>query len=349
MNGGSEGCDLAKLWSGWVPLHGLPPQPQARPSHTTLMGALDAYLDAGAVGWGHNSSASHPPPAPSTVPIIPPLFLRSTWATRSSFIRWRNAGAWWPLQRPTSGEEVRRDHGWPPLTNLPFHSLCRYSFRFGRSDIALAAFREARSVGVVPGRRLVEGMMRGTGTQPLVGLELLQEACTAAPELRALAPRLLALLLGALREARRSKVVAGWARRRCQTLTVTTPTESVSLTRQPEAAVPVLEVVLAAGTAGNGVGDGGGDADGAAGTSGSAPKPHATEELAILTQLRHHVLHDENVVCALLMGCACSGMIAGGGKKGVAEAKRRAVDLMSRGMLPRLTALLTLLVSEGGF
>ena len=49
----------------------------------------------------------------------------------------------------------------------------------------------------------------------MVGLELLREACTAAPELTELAPRLLSLLL-----------------------------ESVSLTRTPEAAVEVLEALL---------------------------------------------------------------------------------------------------------
>ena len=41
-------------------------------------------------------------------------------------------------------------------------------------------------------------MMRGTGSQPLVGLELLLDACTAAPELAELAPKLLALLLGSV-------------------------------------------------------------------------------------------------------------------------------------------------------
>ena len=40
---------MRELWSRWVPSHGLPPQPQVLPTHTTLMGALDAYIDMGAV------------------------------------------------------------------------------------------------------------------------------------------------------------------------------------------------------------------------------------------------------------------------------------------------------------
>ena len=55
--------DLRQLWSRWVPSHGLPPQPQVLPSHTTLMGALDAYIDMGAVdvAWEvivHNMESS---------------------------------------------------------------------------------------------------------------------------------------------------------------------------------------------------------------------------------------------------------------------------------------------------
>ena len=46
--GEAEG-GMRELWSRWVPSHGLPPQPQVLPTHTTLMGALDAYIDMGAV------------------------------------------------------------------------------------------------------------------------------------------------------------------------------------------------------------------------------------------------------------------------------------------------------------
>ena len=57
---------------------------------------------------------------------------------------------------------------------------------------------------------------------------------------------------------------------------------------------------------------------------------------AILQQLRQLVLHDENIIISLLMGCGTSGMVAGGGRKGIAVATSRAFELMRRGMLPKL-------------
>ena len=94
--------------------------------------------------------------------------------------------------------------------------------------------------------------------------------------------------------------------------------ESVSLTRKPEAAVAVLEAVLNGGTS-------------LKGTNGSNGPPDA-----ILQQLRQLVLRDENIIISLLMGCGTSGMVVGGGQKGIAVAKSRAFELMRRGMLPKL-------------
>ena len=39
-------------------------------------------------------------------------------------------------------------------TSASYIALCRGSFRLGRADLALAAFRECRAKRIVPGRRL---------------------------------------------------------------------------------------------------------------------------------------------------------------------------------------------------